>query len=40
MYVSGHFVHKIYGRFALTRFAPGFKGNERDFLKIKFEHYC
>ena len=40
MYVSGHFLCKICWLFALTHYVPGSKGDEREFIKIKFEHYC
>ena len=40
MYVSGHFFCKIDRLFALTRYVPKPKGDDRDYFKIKFEHYC
>ena len=40
MYVSGHFLCKIYWFFALTRYVPGSKVDERDLKKNKFEYYC
>ena len=40
MYVSGNFFCKIDIIFALTRYVPKPKGDDRDYFKIKFEHYC
>ena len=40
MYVSGNFFCKIDRLFALNRYVPKPKGDDRDYFKIKFEHYC